>query len=52
INRVRQELDRILGEAFEQVWRLAQSRQVSLRVAAYMLGVGRVARATVLGGVA
>jgi len=52
INRVRQELDRILGEAFEQVWRLSQSRQVPLRVAAYMLGVGRVARATVLGGVA
>ena len=52
INRVRQELDRILGEAFEQVWQLAQSRQVSLRTAAYMLGVGRVARATVLGGVA
>lgn len=52
INRVRQELDRILGEAFEQVWQLAQSRQVSPRTAAYMLGVGRVARATVLGGVA
>jgi glutamate dehydrogenase (NAD(P)+) len=52
INRVRQELDRILGEAFEQVWQLSQSRQVSPRTAAYMLGVGRVARATVLGGVA
>jgi glutamate dehydrogenase (NAD(P)+) len=52
INRVRQELDRILGESFEQVWQLAGSRKVSLRTAAYMLGVGRVARATVLGGVA
>ena len=50
LNRVRQELDRILGEAFEQVWQLAQSRNVSLRTAAYMVGVGRVARATVLGG--
>jgi glutamate dehydrogenase (NAD(P)+) len=50
LNRVRQELDRILGEAFEQVWQLAQSRRVSLRTAAYMVGVGRVARATVLGG--
>ena len=49
VNRVRQELDRILGEAFEQVWQLSSSRQVSLRTAAYMLGVGRVARATVLG---
>jgi glutamate dehydrogenase (NAD(P)+) len=52
INRVRGELDRILGEAFEQVWQLAGSRKVPLRTAAYMLGVGRVARATVLGGVA
>jgi glutamate dehydrogenase (NAD(P)+) len=52
LNRVRQELDRILGEAFEQVWQLAQSRNVSLRTAAYMVGVGRVARATVLGGMA
>jgi glutamate dehydrogenase (NAD(P)+) len=51
INRVRQELDRILGESFEQVWQLAASRQVTLRTAAYMLGVGRVSRATVLGGV-
>ncbi len=50
INRVRQELDRILSEAFEQVWQLAQSRKVPLRTAAYMLGLGRVARATVLGG--
>ena len=51
IHRVRQELDRILGEAFEQVWQLSSSRRVSLRTAAYMLGVGRVARATVLGGI-
>jgi glutamate dehydrogenase (NAD(P)+) len=50
IHRVRQELDRILGEAFEQVWQLSASRKVSLRTAAYMVGVGRVARATVLGG--
>lgn len=51
VNRVRQELDRILGEAFEQVWQLSSSRHVSLRTAAYMLGVGRVAQAAVLGGI-
>ena len=51
INRVRQELDQILGASFEQVWQLSASRQVPLRTAAYMLGVGRVARATMLGGV-
>jgi len=52
LNRVRQELDKILGDAFEQVWQLAQSRKLPLRTAAYMVGVGRVARATVLGGLA
>ena len=52
INRVRQELDQILGLAFEQVWQLSQDRKVSPRTAAYMLGVGRVARATALGGTA
>jgi glutamate dehydrogenase (NAD(P)+) len=51
MNRVRQELDRILGEAFEQVWQLASSRKVSLRTAAFMLGVGRVRQATALGGI-
>ena len=52
LDRVRGELDRILGAAFEHVWQLSTSRQVPLRTAAYMLGVGRVARATALGGVA
>jgi len=52
INRVRQELGRILAESFEQVWQLATARQVSLRTAAYMQGVSRVAKATVLGGLA
>jgi glutamate dehydrogenase (NAD(P)+) len=51
LDRVRGELDRILGQSFEQVWQLAQSRKLPLRTAAYMVGVGRVARATALGGV-
>ncbi len=51
LNRVRQELDRVLSEAFERVWELAQERKVSLRTAAYILGIGRVGRATVLGGI-
>jgi glutamate dehydrogenase (NAD(P)+) len=52
INRVRQELDRALVDAFEHVWQLAQERKVTLRTAAFMLGIGRVGRATVLGGIA
>jgi glutamate dehydrogenase (NAD(P)+) len=52
INRVRQELDRVLSEAFERIWELAHQRQLSLRTAAYVIGIGRVGRATVLGGIA
>jgi glutamate dehydrogenase (NAD(P)+) len=50
INRVRQELDRVLSESFERVWQLSTQHKVSLRTAAYMLGIDRVSRATVLGG--
>ncbi len=49
-DRVRQELDRIMSESFERVWELATSRKVPLRTAAYILGIGRVGRATILGG--
>lgn len=51
LNRVRQELDSVMSEAFERVWALSQEHKVSLRVAAYMLGIGRVGRATILGGI-
>ena len=51
LNRVRQELDRVLAESFEGVWQLSHERKVSLRTAAYMLGIGRVGRATILGGI-
>ncbi len=51
LNRVRQELDHVLSEAFERVWEISQERRVSLRTAAYILGIGRVGRATVLGGI-
>jgi glutamate dehydrogenase (NAD(P)+) len=52
INRVRQELEHALVEAFESVWQLAQERTITLRTAAFVLGIGRVGRATVLGGIA
>ena len=51
INRVRQELDAVLSEGFQRVWELSVERKVSLRTAAFMLGIGRVGRATVLGGI-
>jgi glutamate dehydrogenase (NAD(P)+) len=52
LNRVRQELDHVLSDAFESVWETAVQRKVSLRTAAYILGIGRVGRATILGGIA
>lgn len=50
IDRVRQELDLVLTRAFEQVWDLSLQKDVSLRTAAYMLGIQRIARATELIG--
>ena len=37
-DRIRQELDRVLSHAFEEVWQLAHERDISPRTAAYMLG--------------
>lgn len=50
LSRVRQELDRILTDSFQRVRQIAEDKKVSLRTAAYLLGIGRVGRATVLGG--
>jgi glutamate dehydrogenase (NAD(P)+) len=43
-------LNEIVTAAFERTWELQQSRQVSMRVAAYGLAVQRVAEATVTRG--
>jgi glutamate dehydrogenase (NAD(P)+) len=52
LDRVRQELDHTLTEAFENVWQTAQQRDVSLRTAAYIIGIARVQRAAELAGFA
>jgi glutamate dehydrogenase (NAD(P)+) len=52
LDRVRQELDHTLSEAFEQVWQESVKSQVSLRTAAFMLAIRRVHRATELAGFA
>lgn len=51
LDRVRQELDKIMLESLDRVWKIAEEKKVSLRTAAYLLGIGRVGRATVLGGI-
>lgn len=50
LDRVRQELDRTMIESLNKVWKIAEEKGVSLRTAAYIIGIGRVGRATVLGG--
>jgi glutamate dehydrogenase (NAD(P)+) len=52
LDRVRQELDRTMNDAFENVWQTAQQNDVSLRQAAYIIGITRVRRAAELAGFA
>jgi glutamate dehydrogenase (NAD(P)+) len=51
LDRVRQELERVMSMAFDSVWDLSRERKVNLRTAAFMLGIERVARATELSGI-
>jgi glutamate dehydrogenase (NAD(P)+) len=51
LSRTRKELERIMVAAFDRVWSIAEQKKVPLRTAAYLLGIGRVGRATVLGGI-
>lgn len=52
LDRVRGELDHTMNEAFENVWQTAQKENVSLRTAAYMIGIERVKRSAELAGLA
>ncbi len=48
--RVNAELRTVMKNAFAELWRVANTRKISLRMAAYVVGVGRVQRATALRG--
>jgi glutamate dehydrogenase (NAD(P)+) len=50
LDRVNQELQKIIVGAFEEVYKVAQERDVSLRTAAYIIAVTRVAKAIELRG--
>ncbi len=50
IDRVFQEMKTILLEAFDTVWKLAQEKNVSLRNAAYMIAISKVAKTHELRG--
>jgi glutamate dehydrogenase (NAD(P)+) len=49
--RVNQELKTTLAKAYRDVMQLAKSRHVPLRTAAFILALGRVAKATVMRGI-
>lgn len=49
--QVNHRLARIMKSAFEEVWTAAQTHEVDLRTAAYMVGVARVAEATLTRGI-
>jgi glutamate dehydrogenase (NAD(P)+) len=50
LDRIRQELDHVLSEAFERVWEESSQKQISLRQAAYGIAIQRVYRAMQLLG--
>lgn len=51
LEEIRSRLEQRMSSAFDAVWKLAHEKKVPLRTAAYILGIGRVARATELAGV-
>ena len=51
LERTRTELARTLTGSFEKMWGIATEKHISLRTAAYLMGIGRVGRATVLAGI-
>ena len=51
LSEVRRRLETIMTDSFDRVWKLSNDKKVSMRIGAYILGIGRVGRATVLGGI-
>ncbi len=51
LRRVREELENTLTRSFDRVWATAEEKKVPLRIAAYLLAIGRVGRAEILGGI-
>jgi glutamate dehydrogenase (NAD(P)+) len=51
LDQVRREQTSRLVESFEKVYELAERKAIPLRTAAFMLGISRVGRARVLGGI-
>jgi glutamate dehydrogenase/leucine dehydrogenase len=50
-DEINAQLAKIMGKAFEEVWRVSREKEVSLRMAAYMVALSRVVKAKKLRGV-
>jgi glutamate dehydrogenase (NAD(P)+) len=48
---IRSRLQRYMSKGFGTVWKLAEDKSIPLRTAAFIVGIGRVGKATVLSGV-
>ena len=51
LDRINEELKRIIIEAFEETYKISEERKIPLRTAAYIIAVSRVAKATELRGI-
>ena len=51
LDRINEELKRIIIEAFEETFKISKDRKISLRTAAYIIAVSRVAKAIDLRGI-
>ena len=51
LDEIRAKLEQKMTAAFDAVWKISEERKVTMRTAAYILGIGRVAQATELAGV-
>ena len=49
--RVKRRADRVMNKAFDEVWETATKHDVTLRIAAYMVGINRIAQTIKLRGV-
>jgi glutamate dehydrogenase (NAD(P)+) len=51
LNRINAELKRIIIEAFEETYKISEERHISLRTAAYIIAVSKIAKAIELRGI-
>ncbi len=51
LDRINEELKRIIIEAFEETYKISKERNISLRTAAYVIAVSRIAKAIELRGI-